>query len=199
MARTTPEQHADNRNRLIAAGRAGFLKTGFDAASNDDIAARAGMTRGALHYQFKDKRGLFEAVFVAETTAFATALEGDVMDHVEHSLDEVEAGCDQMLDLFAKPDMRCILLELGPAVLGVTRWRELLGPPTVGLIAHALGHWADEGLIPQSAVSSYATMLWGAVQAVCQAIAASDEPDAVIAAHREDMKSFARRLRSATP
>lgn len=197
MARTTAEQRAENRARLIAAGRAAFLGRGFEAASNDDIAEAAGLTRGALHYQFKDKRGLFEAVFLAEAEAFAAALSGEVMEHVEHSIDEVEAGCDDMLDLFARPDMRRILLEQGPAVLGVARWRELLGPPTIGLIAHALGHWADAGLIAKSAVAPYATMLWGAVQAVAQEIAASDDPDATIAAHRKSMKSFARRLRGA--
>jgi len=56
------------RAKLVAAAAAVIGERGFERTSLDAVAARAGMTRGAIYGNFKDKEALFLAV-VAERWA----------------------------------------------------------------------------------------------------------------------------------
>jgi AcrR family transcriptional regulator len=57
-----PGKRARTRGTLIEAAAAVIGEKGFDRASLEEIAARAGMTRGAVYGNFKDKDELFFAV-----------------------------------------------------------------------------------------------------------------------------------------
>jgi len=59
-----PEEgkRARTRKRLIEAAAAVIAEKGFDRASLEDIAALAGMTRGAVYGNFKNKEELFLAL-----------------------------------------------------------------------------------------------------------------------------------------
>lgn len=68
---------------LIAAALEVFAKHGFAAARLDDIAARAGVTKGTIYLYFEDKTELFEAVvrdtlvrFLAQGRATVRDFEG---------------------------------------------------------------------------------------------------------------------------
>jgi AcrR family transcriptional regulator len=54
--------HADNRERLIAAGYAILAEKGIEATTVKEIAARAGVSPGLFHYYFKSKDELLLAV-----------------------------------------------------------------------------------------------------------------------------------------
>ncbi len=174
MARTTAEQREANRQALITAGRAVFLDCGFEAATNDRIAARAGLTRGALHHHFTDKRGLFDAVITAEAASLSRDLYAVVMARADHGPDEAEIGARLLIDAFTRPEPRRLLLELGPAALGYPRWREVLDPVTFDLVVHALGHWADAELLAREEVKPFATVLTGAALGAATALADND-------------------------
>src|SRR3954452_13226693 len=51
------------REDLIRGARAVFAKDGFEQARIEDIAARAGKTRGAFYANFEDKEDVFFAIF----------------------------------------------------------------------------------------------------------------------------------------
>jgi AcrR family transcriptional regulator len=55
-------KRARTKAKLIEAAAAVIGEKGFDRASLEEIAARAGMTRGAVYGNFKDKEELFLAV-----------------------------------------------------------------------------------------------------------------------------------------
>ncbi len=55
-------KRARTRKRLIEAASAVIAEKGFDRASLEGIAARAGMTRGAVYGNFKNKEELFLAL-----------------------------------------------------------------------------------------------------------------------------------------
>ena len=57
------EQSEATRTALLQAARELFSEHGYAGTATEDIAQRAGVTRGALYYQFGDKSGLFQAVF----------------------------------------------------------------------------------------------------------------------------------------
>ncbi|MFB9948709.1 TetR/AcrR family transcriptional regulator [Rhizobium puerariae] len=62
MVRRTKEQAAETgRNVLLAAERL-FLDKGYDNVSLEEVATLAGVTRGAVHWHFKNKQGLILAL-----------------------------------------------------------------------------------------------------------------------------------------
>src|ERR1700730_9394536 len=62
----TPERRRQQtRDHLLAAAAQVFADRGFHGASLDEVAAVAGFTKGAVYSNFKNKEGLFLALFKA--------------------------------------------------------------------------------------------------------------------------------------
>jgi AcrR family transcriptional regulator len=57
------ERALSTRKQLIAAARAIFAQEGFESARIEQIAAKAGKTRGAFYANFNDKEDVFFAIF----------------------------------------------------------------------------------------------------------------------------------------
>ncbi len=57
------ERSQVTRQDLIDAARVIFARDGFDSARLEEIAARAGKTRGAFYANFRDKEDVFFAIF----------------------------------------------------------------------------------------------------------------------------------------
>ena len=53
------QQFDETRAKLVRLARAAFAERGYAEAATNELVAKAGMTRGALYYQFRDKRDLF--------------------------------------------------------------------------------------------------------------------------------------------
>jgi len=62
-----------NRAAVLAAARAEFVERGFRDAKVDVIAARAGLTRGAVYSNFPGKRALYFAVLASDAVSAASA------------------------------------------------------------------------------------------------------------------------------
>ena len=62
MARRTKEEAKETRNRVIDAAERVFHDKGVAHASLEEIAAAAGVTRGAIYWHFRDKAELFDAM-----------------------------------------------------------------------------------------------------------------------------------------
>ena len=60
------DEDSAKRRQIIEGARAIFLSQGFDAASMNDIARAAGVSKGTLYVYFKDKEQLFEAIVEQE-------------------------------------------------------------------------------------------------------------------------------------
>jgi AcrR family transcriptional regulator len=74
------------RRQIIQGARAVFLAQGFDAASMNDIARAAGVSKGTLYVYFKHKEQLFEAIVEQECEAQAEGI-----FELEHGDHDVEA------------------------------------------------------------------------------------------------------------
>jgi len=65
---------ADTRERIMAAAVSVFARKGFQRASLDDIAAEAGLTKGAIYWHFRSKNDLFSALLEARFARHAAPL-----------------------------------------------------------------------------------------------------------------------------
>jgi len=70
----TGEDESTKRRQIIDGARAVFLSKGFDAASMNDIARAAGVSKGTLYVYFHDKERLFEAIVEQECASQAEGI-----------------------------------------------------------------------------------------------------------------------------
>lgn len=68
MARRTKAEAEETRQRILTAALDVFVKEGYERATFEDVAARIGLSKGAVYWHFKSKPDLFTEV-VADMTA----------------------------------------------------------------------------------------------------------------------------------
>jgi AcrR family transcriptional regulator len=90
QVKVAPQMAEDSakRRQIVQGARSIFLAQGFDAASMNDIAKAAGVSKGTLYVYFDNKEQLFEAIVHEECLAHAEgAFNLDASDHdVEKNL-----------------------------------------------------------------------------------------------------------------
>jgi len=108
MARTTKTKQdlrsAATRRRLITAARSLFADRGYAGVATEEIVQAAGVTRGALYHQFRDKADLFAAV--AETIQAEIAQRitvGAQADGLTDPMATLHAGMRRFLEACADP------------------------------------------------------------------------------------------------
>jgi AcrR family transcriptional regulator len=85
FAAATGDEDSAKRRQIIAGARAVFLAQGFDAASMNDIARAAGVSKGTLYVYFKHKEQLFEAIVDDECEAQAEGI--FELNHGDHDVE----------------------------------------------------------------------------------------------------------------
>ena len=75
MVRRTKEDAAVTREQLLDAAERAFREHGVTRTSLAEIAAAAGVTRGAVYWHFRDKSDLFSAMCERATLPFEVLLE----------------------------------------------------------------------------------------------------------------------------
>jgi len=99
---TRDERKAQTRERLIAQAHQVFLRRGFHVATLEEIAAEAGVTKGAVYSNFESKADLFMAVLDARkrvrlhlferVRSGAPSMEDSARAHVRVFLDDDPDG-----------------------------------------------------------------------------------------------------------
>jgi AcrR family transcriptional regulator len=152
------------REKLVAAARALFGARGYAAVGTEEIVRAAGVTRGALYHQFRDKEDLFEAVFEqVESETTQRVAEGAPADGASDPLAALRAGAREFLAACASPEVERIVVLDAPAVLGWERWREIGLRHGLGLVAGVLEAGMDSGAIARQPVAPLAHLLIGAL------------------------------------
>jgi TetR/AcrR family acrAB operon transcriptional repressor len=77
MVRRTKEEARETRNRILDAAEQVFYDKGVSRTSLADIAALAGVTRGAIYWHFANKGDLFTAMFDRVLLPLDELTEGD--------------------------------------------------------------------------------------------------------------------------
>lgn len=102
--RRTKEDAAKTREEVLAAAAEVFYEFGVSGSSLDKIAKRAGVTRGAIYWHFKDK----SEVLTALHSEIRLPQEAIVSDALEHGHDDplglIERGSIEVLQLLAEDE-----------------------------------------------------------------------------------------------
>jgi AcrR family transcriptional regulator len=182
------------RRELVSSARALFGARGYAGVGTEEIVRAAGVTRGALYHQFRDKADLFAAV--------AEEVEAEVSERIavgaRTAADPVEAlraGARLFLDACAEPEVERIILLDAPAVLGWEAWRDLAGRYGLGLVRLGLQSAIDAGAIAPQPVAPLAHILIGALDEAALYVAGSEDQ---AAARQECAAIFDRILRGFT-
>ncbi|PSR69020.1 TetR family transcriptional regulator [Nocardia sp. MDA0666] len=180
-----PRRSQEDRSRatrasLEAVGRRLFAERGYSAVSAEEIVAAAGVTRGALHHHYGDKRGLFIAVL--------EQLEADNTEEIRQAIDALPdptdllaamaTGLHTFLAFSRRPETVRIAMSDGPAVLGWQGWREMEARHGLGLIMNQLELAVESGLAPAVPVRTLAQLILAAVTEAGMIVAHADDPDA---------------------
>jgi len=167
------------RQRLVAAARGLFAERGYAGVGTEQIVQAAGVTRGALYHQFRDKADLFAAVaesIQAEIAHRITA--GAQADGATDPTAALHAGVRRFLEVCADPAVERIILLDAPAVLGWQAWRDLADRYGLGLLQHALQAAIDAGAITPQPIVPLAHVLIGALNECALYVARGDDPAA---------------------
>ena len=98
------------RNILDAAKRT-FLKKGFQETNMAEIAAEVGLTRPAMHYHFRTKERLYQAVFGEILTTFIPKIKDYIMADIELEV-KIEKIVDAYMNVFRDtPELPYFLLR----------------------------------------------------------------------------------------
>ncbi len=169
--RTQADRSAATRTALVKAARELFALQGFAATSRDQIAQRAGVTRGALYHHFESKTTLFAAV-VAE-------LEDELVERVlsaaaegEGVREELHLGCRAYMDASAEPAISRFLAE-APAVLGMAACRALDAEACLPLLEEGFARAEAEGVEVPGDPGVAAALLLGFLNEAAGLIAAA--------------------------
>jgi AcrR family transcriptional regulator len=168
---TQVARSARTRAALLAAARALFAEKGFAQTGREEIAERAGVTRGALYHHFASKLEVAAAV--------VEELEGELVELVVAAAlrgtgvrDQLHLGCRAYMDACADPTMARILAD-APAVLGLEACRALDAASCIPLLEEVFALAAAEGIEVPGDPTIAASLLLGLLNEAAALIAAA--------------------------
>jgi AcrR family transcriptional regulator len=180
---------AERRSQLLEVSRGVFAERGFEAATLEEIAERAGVTRPIVYEHFGDKQRLFEAVVSAEIARVEAAV-GDAIAAPGQPRDVLERGLRAFFAYVREhPEGHAVLTRDAPihlsdaglgvmldglaariseAIARVIRALDLDPAPApiyanalIGLGAHVGRWWRDHPEVPLEIVTTHTTtLLW---------------------------------------
>ncbi|MET8871618.1 TetR/AcrR family transcriptional regulator [Nocardia sp. NPDC004604] len=186
--RSQEDRSRATRAALEQAGRRLFAERGFAATSAEELVTEAGVTRGALHHHYGDKRGLFLAVLekieIESTTEIENAIGAVNPDDI---LTSMAIGLGVFLEICQRPEMIRITLYDGPAVLGWQAFREFEARHGLGLVIAELERARDAGLIADAPIPVLAQLIFSAVTEAGLIVAHATDKDAARAQAQQSL------------
>lgn len=147
----SPDGASGKRRQILAGARSAFTDLGFERATVDDIAARAGVSKATVYNHFHDKRALFIATFDAAAEAMRAELQAvlaEPSNDLERMLHRVG---ERIISIFVSPGALALQRNISSEIarfpdLGPALYER--GPRlTFELLEGFLSGWAERGLL----------------------------------------------------
>jgi len=158
---------------LLSAARELFGESGYAATSMEEVAARAGVTKGAVYHHFGGKSNLFQAVY--------EQVMSEVSDQVVSKFNEPDhwvaltSGCQLMIDAQLDPAVRRIALHDARSVLSWDVVHMIESRYGAVGIRGALRKAIHGGVIEPQPLRPLALLLAGALSEACFYVADADD------------------------
>ncbi|BBX02903.1 TetR family transcriptional regulator [Mycolicibacterium moriokaense] len=178
---------------LVHAARELFARDGYDATSLDAVAARAGVTKGAVYHHFAGKRQLFEAVFSREVERMIAPLTA-AYNRKKDPWDAFKAATGAFLEECLEPGVQRIVLLDANAAIGWEGMRRLEAP-LLAMMELGISRAVEAGRIAPRPPGPLAHFLFGATCEVAMVVARADDQKA---AQRQAVAEIGRVLDSLT-
>lgn len=175
------------------AARELFTERGFAATGREDIAERAGVTRGALYHHFDSKQAMFEAV-ASELDAELGVAVVRAAGKARTAHDQIRLSCRAYVYGCADPSVVRILLTEAGTVLGPAWVRASNEAACVQLLTPALRQAANEGHAVPGDTHVAAQLLLGMLNEAASIMAASPNPRATARRMQPTIDAFVDRL-----
>mgnify|MGYP000926962981 CR=1 FL=1 len=135
MIRNQQQQH--NRLRLLAAAERIFAARGVAGASLDDVALEAGLTKGAVYSNFRNKgESILEVIRYRQTLSQEARDFHAILDRAANDDERLEAWCDMWISTAKsgdRADYARLVLDFIPYALRdeqlTARFLEFISPP----------------------------------------------------------------------
>lgn len=166
MPRRTKAESDATAADVRRAARGLFARDGYAAVKLEDVAAAAGVTRGAVYHHFGNKLGLFAAVLAdvhAEVGRSVAQAADEAWASTADAWESFEVGCRTFLASSSSAEVRRILLIDGPAVVGWTAWRDRDAAASGRHLDDALNELSQAGLLSVPSVPAAGALLSGAM------------------------------------
>jgi len=162
------ERREQTRQELVSAAEACFVSQGFHASSVDQVAERAGYTKGAVYSNFAAKEDLFFAVYERRVEQVLTEVVPDLRQlGAERAFDQLAGGALHRRD----PDdgWRAVFFEFWGHVVRHPELRERFAAIHARFLeplADAVRQLAeDRGLaLPSDVTASQVAVAWNAME-----------------------------------
>eukprot|EP00435_Cladocopium_sp_Y103_P077195 s1_g934.t1 len=174
-AKSIRDEYAEQtRAEILKSARTVFTETGFAASSLQQIAERAGVTRGALYHHFKNKKDIFLAVFRMMQAEMIEQLGQSTPTEAPDHWATVSGVLSAFLEKSQDDEYRRIVLIEGPSALGWAEWREVEEEYALGFIGSFVDVLAKEGKIIAADRGALANMILGITIESSLALAMND-------------------------
>jgi AcrR family transcriptional regulator len=174
------EQSENTRRALLDVARELFAERGYAGTATEEVVQRAGVTRGALYHQFRDKEDLFRAVYEEVERELTERMLAGLRKRVSrdaNALERMRAGNEAFLDACLDPAFQRIALIEAPSVLG---WnlRSKVARHGLDMIRMVLEAAIEEGSIPEQPVEPMAHLVRAVLNEAALLLARSPDPKA---------------------
>ncbi|GAB7192626.1 TetR/AcrR family transcriptional regulator [Kineococcus sp. NUM-3379] len=180
---------------MLATARELFATRGYAAVGLEEVAAAAGVTRGAVYHHYASRLGVFEAVLADVQRTVAAAVEQAAAQESD-PWRALEAGCRAFLTASSTAGARRIVLVDAPAVLGWDVWRRHDAENSARLLTGAMRELAAAGRLTVRSPDAAAALLSGALNEAALWTAAAEDPAAALAEAGEVLTRLVTALRA---
>lgn len=170
----------ERRTQILRAARLVFVEKGYLAARVQDIARRAGLSKGAVYFYFASKRELFMALVADEhenTYSFLKAAESDERPAVVKLLDLGQKYLDYFAGLKSPPRFFLMMTEMAVRDDEIRTEVQAVHRQFVDAAARMLEQGMDEGTIRRGDPEAMAQMLKAIIDGLAGQSAIGLRPD----------------------
>ena len=160
--RTQRDRSHATRTALTVAARELFAELGFHATPAEAVVRRAGVTSGALYHHFHDKTDLFRAAFEAVEVCLAGRVAAEA-GLGRDAWERLERGVAEYLRACRETEVRRIVLQDGPSVLGWDEWHTIDAAHHLRPLAASLALVMRAGMMERRPPEPLARVLMGAL------------------------------------